>query len=113
MYNLSCMCDWCGHTHPVTTLCSKRPTWGRRGFLALLGAGLVGAALPQLTARTAAIDTTGADVLVLNGDVFQVLHGVSFEDQIFLAVRQWVKDGFEALDKAGCLAPRTNVITGA
>lgn len=41
-------CDWCGHQHPVTALCSQRPTWGRRGFLALVGAALVGAALPAL-----------------------------------------------------------------
>jgi hypothetical protein len=40
------MCDWCGHAHPRTALCTKRPTWGRRGFLALMGAALVGAVVP-------------------------------------------------------------------
>lgn len=39
-------CDWCGHDHPVMALCSRRPKWSRRGFLALAGAALVGAALP-------------------------------------------------------------------
>jgi hypothetical protein len=33
-------CDWCGHVHDRTALCAKRPTWGRRGFLALMGTGL-------------------------------------------------------------------------
>lgn len=41
-------CDWCGHEHAMTALCAKRPTWGRRGFLAMLGAAAVGAALPAL-----------------------------------------------------------------
>ena len=39
------MCDWCGHEHARTALCTKRPTWGRRGFLALFGCGLVGLVL--------------------------------------------------------------------
>jgi hypothetical protein len=39
-------CEWCGHAHDRTALCTKRPTFGRRGFLALLGAGLTGMALP-------------------------------------------------------------------
>lgn len=38
-------CEWCGHDHQVTSLCTKRPTWGRRGFLALCGAAVVGAAV--------------------------------------------------------------------
>lgn len=41
-------CEWCGHDHPVTALCTKRPTWSRRGFLQLAGAAIVGAALPDL-----------------------------------------------------------------
>jgi hypothetical protein len=36
------MCEWCGDEHPVTALCTKRPKWGRRGFLALFGAGVAG-----------------------------------------------------------------------
>lgn len=39
-------CEWCGHDHEIKDLCTKRPTWGRRGFLALMGAGVVGLALP-------------------------------------------------------------------
>jgi hypothetical protein len=46
MGTIATTCDWCGHAHPVAALCARRPTWGRRGFLALVGAGLVGAALP-------------------------------------------------------------------
>jgi len=41
-------CEWCGHDHAREALCTKRPTWGRRGFLALFGAGIVGAMLPEL-----------------------------------------------------------------
>lgn len=37
-------CEWCGHEHAVTALCTKRPTWGRRGFLQLLGMAAVGLA---------------------------------------------------------------------
>jgi metallophosphoesterase superfamily enzyme len=40
------MCDWCGHDHPAAALCAARPKWGRRGFLALAGAALVGSVLP-------------------------------------------------------------------
>ena len=42
------MCEWCGHTHEQTALCTKRPKWSRRGFLALFGAGLVGMAVTGL-----------------------------------------------------------------
>lgn len=42
------MCNWCGHEHDVTALCTKRPTWGRRGFLMLAGAALVGRLLPDV-----------------------------------------------------------------
>lgn len=41
-------CEWCGHEHDQRALCTKRPTWGRRGFLALLGASAVGAVLPAV-----------------------------------------------------------------
>jgi hypothetical protein len=41
------MCEWCGHQHAVTALCSKRPRWSRRGFLALMGAAAVGVATPS------------------------------------------------------------------
>lgn len=41
-------CEWCGHEHDVTALCTKRPKWSRRGFLALAGAAVVGAVLPSL-----------------------------------------------------------------
>lgn len=47
-------CDWCGHDHSRAALCAKRPTWGRRGFLALMGAGLAGMALPNLGLMDAA-----------------------------------------------------------
>lgn len=40
------ICEWCGHDHARTALCTKRPTWGRRGFLALVGSAIVGAAIP-------------------------------------------------------------------
>lgn len=42
------LCDWCGHRHDMTALCAKRPTWGRRGFLALFGTGLAGLAIGGL-----------------------------------------------------------------
>jgi len=38
------ICEWCGHEHAITALCTKRPKWSRRGFLALMGAAAVGAA---------------------------------------------------------------------
>lgn len=38
-------CDWCGHAHAREALCAARPKWSRRGFLALFGAGIAGAAL--------------------------------------------------------------------
>ena len=43
------LCEWCGHGHAITDLCTQRPTWGRRGFLALLGMGLAGIALPAMS----------------------------------------------------------------
>jgi hypothetical protein len=43
-------CEWCGHPHQVIELCTKRPRWSRRGFLALAGAALVGCALPDMPA---------------------------------------------------------------
>ena len=39
------LCEWCGHPHEREALCASRPTWGRRGFLALFGAGLAGLAM--------------------------------------------------------------------
>jgi hypothetical protein len=39
-------CEWCGHEHPITALCLSRPKWSRRGFLGLVGAAIIGAALP-------------------------------------------------------------------
>ncbi len=62
------MCEWCGHDHPVTALCVKRPRWSRRGFLALLGVGVAGLALaptldvlapPQWAIGTRAVDQRG------------------------------------------------------
>lgn len=41
-------CEWCGHEHAREALCTKRPTWSRRGFIALFGAGLAGLALPGI-----------------------------------------------------------------
>ena len=43
------MCEWCGHDHDQAALCTQRPTWGRRGFLALFGAGIAGLALTGLS----------------------------------------------------------------
>lgn len=45
-------CEWCGHDHDVTALCTKRPTWDRRGFLCLMGSAIVGAAATQLLPTT-------------------------------------------------------------
>ena len=42
-------CEWCGHRHPRERLCSKRPTWSRRGFLEIFGVGIVGLAVSGLT----------------------------------------------------------------
>lgn len=42
------MCEWCGHDHDQAALCTERPTWGRRGFLALFGAGIAGMAVTGL-----------------------------------------------------------------
>lgn len=36
-------CEWCGHEHAIDALCGSRPRWTRRGFLALFGAGVLGA----------------------------------------------------------------------
>lgn len=44
------MCEYCGHDHPRDALCTQRPKWGRRGFLALLGAAAVGATVPDALA---------------------------------------------------------------
>ncbi len=41
------LCEYCGHEHLVTDFCTKRPKWGRRGFLMMLGAAAIGAMLPQ------------------------------------------------------------------
>jgi hypothetical protein len=54
-------CEWCGHPHPPSELCSERPLARgvtRRSFLALFGAGIAGLALgPQLPlTATAPID---------------------------------------------------------
>lgn len=43
------MCEWCGHDHDQAALCTQRPTWGRRGFLALFGAGIAGLAVTGLS----------------------------------------------------------------
>lgn len=43
-------CDWCGNDHDVRALCSARPKWTRRGFLALGLAAGVGAMLPTVPA---------------------------------------------------------------
>ncbi len=43
------MCEWCGHEHDQAALCTDRPTWGRRGFLALFGAGIAGLAVTGVT----------------------------------------------------------------
>lgn len=44
-------CEWCEHEHARDALCTSRPKWSRRGFLALFGAGVAGLAvapsLPQ------------------------------------------------------------------
>lgn len=62
-------CEWCGHEHPVTQLCAKRPTWGRRGFLKLVGAAAIGVMVPQ--APKTYFRPDGTDVLV---DVSRVFH---------------------------------------
>lgn len=38
------ICEWCGHEHAREALCSARPKWSRRGFLAMFGAGVAGLA---------------------------------------------------------------------
>jgi hypothetical protein len=43
------ICEWCGHEHERAALCASRPKWSRRGFLALFGAGIAGAALGGAT----------------------------------------------------------------
>lgn len=37
------MCEWCGNEHDKSVLCTSRPKWSRRGFLALFGTGIAGA----------------------------------------------------------------------
>ena len=44
-------CEWCGHRHPQERLCSKRPTWSRRGFLAMFGVGIAGLAVGGLAVQ--------------------------------------------------------------
>lgn len=44
------ICEWCGHEHAREALCSQRPKWSRRGFLALMGAAAVGMATDPLKA---------------------------------------------------------------
>jgi hypothetical protein len=36
-------CEWCGREHAIDALCVARTRWSRRGFLALFGAGVIGA----------------------------------------------------------------------
>ena len=38
------VCEWCGHQHDVQALCSQRPKWSRRGFIALMGSAVLGLA---------------------------------------------------------------------
>lgn len=69
------MCEWCGHDHPVTALCGKRPRWSRRGFLAMLGVGVAGLALaPSLNAVAHQLGTAGPLVRCdAQGSVFRML----------------------------------------
>lgn len=55
------LCEWCGHAHPRSALCSKRPTWSRRGFLALLGAAAIGVAADPLRVLSGTESVTGLE----------------------------------------------------
>ena len=52
------ICEWCGTVHDLQSLCTPRPKWGRRGFITLVGTGLVGASLklPDLLTYAAEFD---------------------------------------------------------
>jgi hypothetical protein len=55
------LCEWCGHEHARDALCTSRPKWSRRGFLALFGAGVAGlAAAPLLSSQAKAISAVSA-----------------------------------------------------
>lgn len=45
---MSTNCEWCGHEHSRDALCTKRPKWSRRGFIAMFGMGVAGLALGRL-----------------------------------------------------------------
>lgn len=86
-------CEYCGHPHARDALCARRPTWGRRGFLALLGATVLGAGLPVVTDLT--VDAAGRfrptrqvnDRIVgvyLGNGAMQTAFNVGFSPQIVL-----------------------------
>lgn len=66
------LCEWCGGTHPREALCTQRPKWSRRGFLALCGIGIAGALLPALPSvdpiQRAVEETFGAGVSAVGVD---------------------------------------------
>jgi hypothetical protein len=72
------LCEWCGHAHPRAALCSKRPTWSRRGFLQLLGAAAIGAATDPrcLTAEhTVSFDLSPVHAAMLEAHLYAALTG--------------------------------------
>lgn len=74
-------CEWCGHEHAREALCTSRPKWSRRGFLALMGAAAVGAALdPSLLLKPAAPALRASHWITLDeGVASRVLFQMSFK----------------------------------
>ena len=75
------MCEWCGYAHAQTALCTKRPTCGRRGFLAMFGAGVIGLAVERLNLVTAGNEQ----------DYYSLLHECS------ITLEQWINEKWKVV----------------
>lgn len=66
------MCEWCGETHDVKSLCSAKPRWSRRGFLAMVGLGVAGLAIaPSLPELAIPLHPIGTRAIVADGRVYR------------------------------------------
>lgn len=73
------MCEWCGHEHDQAALCTQRPTWGRRGFLILFGAGIAGLAIAGVPTESKSVFASG-------------MHGQEHVDRVLTDITlSWMK----------------------